>query len=332
MARVAKVFTGGVGPKPKEEEIPGFLGLTPGFERGGPAVERVPRAAPVLTGDRLGPEEDISIIGGLGAMPGAEFLEGPAVPRVKPTPPPRRLPMPPRPVAVEKAPVPEPKAEAPKGGFAFGRGGGVGVVPARETPEIERVGKFIDPTQIYTLGVGGVGKQDVIAGRAWRDLQEEKDLIKGTIAYREPGSKEGARVHKRLGQIAKKQGAIRTGIETGIRGEFEAKTKRGAKRSSAEAVRDTLEEKQRARIAEQEQFDIQEERLATTAAAGVGTERIKARAAFAGPRPNPADYFDPKEYQAALTAWQEQYKAAPVSGGVGAPVAAPQTESYTKYL
>jgi hypothetical protein len=303
----------------------------------GPAVPKV-SAPPVkrrqLTAEQIDEElKGVSFIGGAGGLPGIEHLEGPATARKR---------MPPRP---STSVAQEPKVEAPaevsaketeprKGGFAFGRGGGVGVVPTREPVKPERIGKFIDPTQAYTLGVGGIGKQDVVGGQDYLDLQRRREKIMGSIAYKFPkDAKEAGRMESQLDAISKEQRAIRTGIETGIRGGVEAKTKQVEASSTAAAVRDALDEKQRTRIAEQEQFDIQEERLATTAAAGVGTERIKARAAFAGPRPKLDDYFgDQKAYQAALAAWQEQYRAAPVSGGVGAPVAAPQAESYTQYL
>lgn len=311
---------------------------------------------------RRGPEhreEEISLIGGAGALPGAEHLEGPAKAR------PKRLqratkpsfiegfgagsafgealyeepklrapvggesvlrskePIAKAPAVVEKVPDTKPKTKAPKGGYAFGRGGGAGVVPGREPVEPERIGRFIDPTQTYTLGAGGIGRQDVVGGQDYLDLQARKEKITGSLAYRFPtSSKAAAREEAKLDSITKQQVAIRTGIETGIKGRYEAKTTRGKETSAAGAVRAALEEKQRLRIAQEEQFKVTEARAGELTTAQIAESQARTLTARLGARPTTKEYEFAEEgaLKLAQTEWDEEYARLSGAGkGAGAP-------------
>ncbi|MCK5615598.1 hypothetical protein KAR91_77755, partial [Candidatus Pacearchaeota archaeon] len=234
-----------------------------------------------------------------------------------------RMPMPERPAIAE---VPGDVETKKPGGYAFGKGGGVTPVPVREAPKPERMGRFVDPTQAYTIGgPRGVGKQDVIGGQDYLDLQKQKEKIMGSIAYRDPDTaKEGAGAQQKLLAISKEMREIRTGVEAGIKDRYGAKTTRGEARSSADAVRSGLEEKQRVRIAEAEQFEIEEARRSQVATAQVAKIGVEAKAAYAGAAPK-YDPLDPEGSKAAMAAWEERYR----SGGVGAKKAV--TEDYTQY-
>ena len=243
---------------------------------------------------------------------------------------PQRIAIGPRPaeVATDK------KEETIPGQFSriSGGGGGVGVAPSRETAEPERMGRFIDPTQTYTVGAGGIGKQDVVGGQNYLDLQKQKEKITGSLAYRFPtSSKASAREQAKLDNISKQQLAIRTGIETSIRGGVEATTKRGEALSSADAVRDALEEKQRTRVAQQEQFDVEEERLGQVAEAQIGVGKAKTAAIFAGEQPvfDPLSRETPAEFAARGNLWKDRYRSAL---GAGAPAATEKKDTFGDFL